>query len=191
MSDDEIESVAVTIASQPLRASRRIKAAPQIRQLYWCDFWRDAILPEMGKTRPVLIVSFRHTLYGHCLVLPISTDPQEGESAKWAHKLSICLDGVRDSWVVCNHPYTVSTARLQPLLGRSIPRLKEKEFNQIVRRMMKWLPVVPPGDEGDFLGRWRYIGITCGPVRVSVSPRGGSDWRRRPLRPPFVYLGHR
>jgi len=149
----EIKAEAVIVAetiepavelTRPPRVTPKIKAAPQIRQLYWCDFWKDAILPEMWKMRPVLVVSFRHTLSGHCLVLPTSTDPQEGESEKWAHKLARRIHQGMDSWVVCNHPYTVSTARLQPLAGPTIPRLDEAEFNQIVRRMFKWLPVVPP-----------------------------------------------
>ncbi len=47
-------------AGQPAAAGQpRIIAAPKIRQLYWCDFWCDAQLPEMWKTRPVIVVSYR------------------------------------------------------------------------------------------------------------------------------------
>ncbi len=145
--DTDVEIVSVTVetaevvaADTPPRIEPRIKAAPKIRQLYWCDFRGDVLLPEMGKVRPVLIISYRNSLYGHCLVLPTSTDPQQGESAKWAHPLSIKVDGHRRSWVVCNHLYTVSTARLQPLFGSMIPRLDEAEFNQILTKVMAWLP---------------------------------------------------
>jgi mRNA interferase MazF len=145
--DTDIEIVSVTVETTevvatdtPPRKEPRIKAAPKIRQLYWCDFRGDVMLPEMGKVRPVLIVSYKNTLYGHCLVLPTSTDPQDGESEKWAHQLSIKVDGHRQSWVVCNHLYTVSTARLQPLIGKAIPRVAEDEFNQILTKMMAWLP---------------------------------------------------
>ncbi|MFO1141542.1 MAG: type II toxin-antitoxin system PemK/MazF family toxin [Amaricoccus sp.] len=139
----QIEIAAADVGSGPRRLLPRIKAAPRIRQLYWCDFGCDVILPEMHKERPVVIISFKNTLHGHCLVLPTSTDPQEGESAQWAHKLSLKPDGARDSWVVCNHLYTVSTARLAPLAGKAIPRLNEAEFNQILSKTMAWLPRLP------------------------------------------------
>ena len=48
----------------------KIKAAPKVRQMYWCDFRGDALIPEMGKKRPAVILSFRNTLHGVVLVLP-------------------------------------------------------------------------------------------------------------------------
>lgn len=125
------------------RRPLRIVAAPRVRQMYWCDFWEDACLPEMCKTRPVVILSFKNTLSGHCLVVPTSTDPQEGQSAKWAHSLSFAPDGRRASWVGCNHLYTVSTARLSPFAGKTIPRLSDAEFNQILALVHQWLPSLP------------------------------------------------
>lgn len=119
----------------------RIRAAPRIRQLYWCTFWEDAWLPEMWKERPVVVISYKNAIKGPCLVLPTSTDPQEGLSAQWAHKLSFRPDGQRDSWVVCNHLYTVSPSRLAP--GRSIPRLSVDEFDQILAKVAQWLPQFP------------------------------------------------
>lgn len=122
----------------------RIKAAPRIRQMFWCDFWSDACVPEMWKTRPVIVVSFKNTLAGPCTVVPTSTDSQSGPNAQWAHKLSFQPDGKRDSWVVCNHLYTVSPARLAPLWGEKSPRLGEAEFNKIIALMHLWLPQIPP-----------------------------------------------
>lgn len=134
-----LETVELIEAAANPKLSLRIKASPAIRQIYWCSFPEDTYIPEMGKERPVLVTSFRNTLKGHCLVLPISTDPQEGKSSEWAHKLSVKVDGKRDSWVVCNHLYTVSTVRLAP--ARVIPRLSVVEFEDILKRMYKWLPV--------------------------------------------------
>lgn len=131
-----IETVEIVTVRTPLEL--RIKAAPAIRQIYWCTFPEDFIVPEMGKERPVVILSFKNTLHGPVTVLPISTDPQEGKSAEWAHKLSIQVDGRRDSWVVCNHLYTVSTKRLAP--AKVIPRLSEGEFNSLLAITLKWLP---------------------------------------------------
>jgi mRNA interferase MazF len=132
-----------SVQERPARVAPQIKSAPKIRELYWCDFWKDVILPEMWKRRPALVVSYKNALHGHCLILPISTDPQLGANAKWAHKLSVNLDRGRDSWVICNHPYTVSTARLQPLSGSAVPRLAEPEFNLVLAKLMEWLPKLP------------------------------------------------
>lgn len=118
-----------------------LTAAPSIRQMYWCDFWLDATNPEMSKKRPVIIVSFKNTLTGVVLVVPTSTDPQEGLSKAWAHKLSFQPDGARDSWVVCNHLYTVSTKRLSAF--KRIPRLSQDEFDKILAIVKKWLPTLP------------------------------------------------
>ncbi|WP_375338279.1 type II toxin-antitoxin system PemK/MazF family toxin [Chelatococcus sambhunathii] len=95
----------------------------------------------MWKERPVLVVSPRNTLHGHCLVLPTSTDPQEGQSAEWAHRLSIKVDGHRQSWVVCNHLCTVSASRLAP--ARVIPRISAEEFDEVLAKVRKWLPALP------------------------------------------------
>ena len=128
------------VSAAPPCVAPKIHAAPKIRQIYWCSFWTDVILPEMHKKRPVVIISHKNTLYGPCLVLPTSTDPQEGKSAEWAYKLSIRPDGSSDTWVVCNHLYTVSPSRLEPLHGPVIPRLPEDEFNEILAKALKWLP---------------------------------------------------
>lgn len=48
----------------PPKIQPRLKHAPKIRQLLWCDFPADAHLPEFWKTRPVLVISKRTTLKG-------------------------------------------------------------------------------------------------------------------------------
>ncbi len=115
----------------------RIKSAPKVRQIYWCDFWEDARLPEMWKTRPVVVVSYKNTLHGPCLVVPLSTKPQR--DLQWAWQLSFSLDHRPTTWVVCNHLYTVAPSRLSTLPGR-IPRLSPEEFDQILQKIMAWLP---------------------------------------------------
>jgi len=116
----------------------RILAAPRIRQIYWCEFWKDARLPEMWKTRPVIVVSYKNSLHGPCLVVPTSTALQDDN--KWAYKLSMEIEGngVR-SWAICNMPSTVATSRFSQFKGK-IPLLPEHDFNQVLDRLMKWLP---------------------------------------------------
>lgn len=79
-----------------------------------------------------------NSLHGPCLVLPTSTDPQEGRSAEWAHELSLSADG-RRSWVICNHLYTVSPSRLSQVKGK-VPRVPEDEFGVMLSKVFAWLP---------------------------------------------------
>jgi mRNA interferase MazF len=124
--------------NKPTWVSPRITAAPKIRQIYWCDYWKDARLPEMWKTRPVIVVSYKNTLHGPCLVVPTSTEPQNNNP--WAHRLSISIegDGVT-SWAVCNHPATMSPSRFKQF-NKGTPLLQKAEFNQMLELLMKWLP---------------------------------------------------
>ena len=88
----------------------------------------------------VIVISYKNTLYGPCLVVPTSTDPQEGN--KWAYKLSVTFEGVQ-SWAVCNHLYTVSPSRFSQFKGK-IPQVPEVDFNAILALINKWLPQAFP-----------------------------------------------
>ena len=124
--------------AKPPWVAPRIKAAPKIRQIYWCDYWQDARLPEMWKTRPVIVVSYKNTLTGVCLVVPLSTDPQDDD--RWSYRLSVEIEGNGiTSWAVCNQPSTVSPSRLRQL-NKGIPLLPKADFNQVLDRLLKWLP---------------------------------------------------
>ena len=126
---------------KPPRVQPRIKGAPKIRQIYWCDFWQDAQLPEMWKTRPVIVVSYKNALHGPCLVVPLSTVPHDS-SDKWACKLAFQIDGVT-SWAICSQPSTVAPSRFSQFKGQ-IPVLPEADFNQVLERLMLWLPIKFP-----------------------------------------------
>ena len=83
-------------------------------------------MPEMWKTRPVIVVSYKNTLTGPCLIVPVSTEPQDNNP--WAHRLSIEIegDGVT-SWAVCNHPTTLSPSRFKQF-NKGIPVLAQGRF---------------------------------------------------------------
>jgi mRNA interferase MazF len=125
---------------KPPRVQPRIKAAPKIRQLYWCDFPRDAHLPEFWKCRAVLIVSFKNTLSGAVTVIPCSKQ-QQGTNP-WAYGLTTFVDGIGPSWAICDKPTTVAVSRLS-VDGCGINRLPEAEFNPILALMLRWLPKLP------------------------------------------------
>jgi mRNA interferase MazF len=125
---------------KPLWIDPRIQAAPKIRQIYWCEYWKDARLPEMWKTRPAIVVSYKNTLRGPCLVIPTSTEP-ENAGNPWACKLSIELEGNGvTSYAICNHPATVSPSRFTQF-NQGIVWLPESDFNEVLGKLMKWLPV--------------------------------------------------
>ena len=120
----------------PPAVSPRITAVPKLRQFYWCDFPRDAQLPEMWKRRPVVIVSSKNSLHGPCTIIPTTTAPQG--NSPWAYQLSPQIDG-RSSWAVCNHPFTIAPSRLWPVRGK-IPQVSKEEFNKVLQRLGAWLP---------------------------------------------------
>jgi mRNA interferase MazF len=121
----------------PLWVQPRIRSAPKIRQIYWCDFWKDARLPEMWKVRPVVVVSYKNTLRGPCLVVPISTNEQDQNP--WAFRLSIMIDGRSTSWAICNQPSTVSPSRFTQF-NTGFPLLPKEDFNQVLEKLTLWLP---------------------------------------------------
>jgi mRNA interferase MazF len=125
---------------RPPRKEVRIKSAPKIREFFWCDFWADAQLPEMWKTRPVLILSFKNRLFGTCTVIPLSTDP-ENANDPWAVESPRELGADRKSWLICNQPCSVATSRLTSF--KVTPRLSELEFNPVLAKVLEWLPKVP------------------------------------------------
>ncbi|RYF16215.1 MAG: type II toxin-antitoxin system PemK/MazF family toxin [Oxalobacteraceae bacterium] len=118
----------------------RITAAPKIRQLYWCDFPQDAQLPEFWKCRPIIVISYKNTLFGAVTVIPCSTQDQTGN--KWAIPLATTIDG-RASWAICDKIMTVAASRLS-VDRRGITTLPVPEFDPILNLMLAWLPKPTP-----------------------------------------------
>lgn len=125
---------------KPPRHRPRIPAAPAIRQLYWCDFPKDAHLPEFWKRRPVLIVSFKNVLSGAVTVIPCSSQDQKGNP--WAYKLTTTIDG-SESWAICDKPTTVAVSRLTSTKGK-VRRLPQAEFDAVLALLLAWLPKPTP-----------------------------------------------
>lgn len=123
----------------PPRVAPRLVGAPKVRQLLWCDFAQDAQLPEFWKRRPVVILSYRNTLYGAVTAIPCSTKAQAGN--EWAFPLRTTIDG-RAAWAICDKPCTVAVSRLLPDKN-GIRRLPQDEFDDMVRLVLRWLPTAP------------------------------------------------
>ena len=117
---------------QPPRVEPRIRRAPRIRQIYWCYFPKDALLPEFWKHRPVLILSRTSNLYGNVTVLPLTTKSQPNNDMAYPIK----IPGMQRSWVICDYPDTISVSRLSQL----VRRIGQDDFNKIVELTLKNLP---------------------------------------------------
>jgi mRNA interferase MazF len=128
-------------AITPPRVRPRLKSAPKIRQLYWCDFPQDAHLPEFWKRRPVIVTSYRNTLHGAVSVIPCSTQPQTNN--KWAVTLQTTIDSEEISWAICDKLTTVAVSRLSAHRD-GIKRVSEDEFNAILTCLFEWLPSPKP-----------------------------------------------
>ena len=123
----------------PPKIVPRLKSAPKIRQLYWCDFPKDAQLPEFWKRRPVVILSRTATLHGAVTVIPCSTQAQQDPQR--AFPLRTTIDG-RAAWAVCDKPTTVAVSRLLTQQGR-IVRMPADEFHEMLKLVLDLLPRLP------------------------------------------------
>ena len=130
-------------AEKPPRKSPRLKQAPKVRDMLWCDFPKDAQLPEMWKRRPVIVVATGRSLYGAVTVIPCSTLEQDDNP--WAVRLSSSIDG-ETSWAVCDKPTTVAVSRLS-LEGNTRRRLSDEDFARVLAVMWRWLPVPRPPEQ--------------------------------------------
>lgn len=137
------------IQEAPPRVAPRLKGAPKIRQLFWCDFPQDAQLPEFWKRRPVIVLSYRNTLHGAVTVIPCSTQAQPNNP--WAFALQTTIDG-RAAFAICDKMTTVAVSRLVPDKG-GVVRMPEGEFDDMLRLVLKWLPVpsapMAPAPQGE------------------------------------------
>ena len=130
-----------TPADKPPRHPPSLKAAPKVGQLYWCDFPKDAQLPELWKMRPILMLSHQNHLYGAVTIIPCSSKEQTDN--KWAIRLSVSIESDRTSWAICDKPTTVAVSRLKPYRGGP-KRLTREEFNIVLAKVLDWLPKIRP-----------------------------------------------
>lgn len=125
---------------KPPRIKPRLELGPKVRDLYWCDFPKDAHLPEFWKRRPVIVISTDRSLHGAVTVIPCSSQDQTGN--RWAIKLKVTIDG-SDSWAICDKPVTVAVSRLSNAKAGRV-RLPQDEFTAILELLYRWLPKLQP-----------------------------------------------
>lgn len=127
---------------KPPRYQAKLKDSPKVRDLYWCDFPKDAHLPEFWKRRPVIVVASARQLTGAVTVIPCSSQDQTGN--RWAYKLTTTIEGPGvDSWAICDKPTTVAVSRLSPDKDGK-RRLPQEEFTAVLGLLLAWLPRLQP-----------------------------------------------
>lgn len=129
-----------SIENTPPKIQPKLKSSPKTRGLYWCDFPKDAQLPEFWKRRPVIILSYKHHLHGAVTVVPCTTQEQIGNV--WACKLHTSIDG-KNAWAICDKITTLAVSRL--VMDKSgLKRITEDEFQKVLSITLRWLPKIYP-----------------------------------------------
>lgn len=123
---------------QPPRIPPRVISAPKPRQVYWCDFPKDAQLPEFWKRRPVVILSAKAQLYGVVTVVPLSSKAQPDNPLALAFQSP--LPGENISWAICSHVMTIAVSRLAPP-SKVIPRMDDKDFQHVLALVHSTIPI--------------------------------------------------
>ena len=82
----------------------KIKLNPKMAQVYWCEF-SPPVLPELGKVRPVVVLSRHTTRDGMVTVVPITTRPQRNAEKKHWVKIQSPFKGKPQAWVLCKGVY--------------------------------------------------------------------------------------
>jgi len=118
---------------------------PRIREVYWCRF-TDAINPEFGKERPVVILSKKSVKGTFSLVVPVTTE-DEGQTPENSHKLSQNPNpnGGYPAWVVASHVYSVSHWRMRRFWDKATrnlvtPRISNEDFESVLEILHNKIP---------------------------------------------------
>ncbi|MBB2715647.1 UNVERIFIED_ORG: uncharacterized protein YifN (PemK superfamily) [Rhizobium etli] len=118
---------------------------PRIREVYWCKF-TDAINPEFGKERPVVILSKKSFKGTFSLVVPVTTE-DEGQTPDNSHRLSRNPNpnGGYPAWVVASHVYSVSHWRLRRFWDNAsrqltTPRISNEDFDCLLKILHEKIP---------------------------------------------------
>jgi uncharacterized protein YifN (PemK superfamily) len=137
---------------KPSRRNRLIQSTPRVAQYFWVDFPHDAYQPEFVGEHPGIVIRAARTLQDTCIIVPVTSTPQR--QAKHTHKLHNNPNPQyrdREVWAVCDHLYTIHTARLRPVkadrLHAIYPRVSAEDMSAIYACIRDALPNVFPVPE--------------------------------------------
>ncbi|MDR6667068.1 type II toxin-antitoxin system PemK/MazF family toxin [Rhizobium sp. 1399] len=121
--------------SAPPRVPVALAKAPRIKEIFWCQFPKDAELPEFWKVRPVVVLSRKVDLNGTVFVVPCTSRDQNGSND--AVELSATIAGPK-TWAICDKPVSVAVSRLRPPKEKCA--VTDAELTEIVRKVALLMP---------------------------------------------------
>ena len=134
-----------------------IASTPRVGQYFWVDFPHDAYKPEFTGEHPGIVIRAARHLEDACVIVPVTSSPWE--NAKHMHRLARTpnprgqAEGVI-AWAVCDHLYTIHTARLRPVTDRhhrpTYPKVDPPDLRAVfaaIRKALHHVFEVPPDDE--------------------------------------------
>lgn len=104
------------------RRTRLINSTPRVSQYFWVDFPHDAYAPEFVGEHPGIVIRAARRLSDTCVIVPVTSKLQA--EAKHIHRLQKNPNPQYPDlavWAVCDHLYTIHTARLRPVRDRYRP----------------------------------------------------------------------
>jgi uncharacterized protein YifN (PemK superfamily) len=112
----------------------------------WCAFSEGALLPEFRGEHPVVVVQSAKDLKDTCVVVPMTSARHNPSPTVYKLKAGYnpAARGV-ESWVICNHLYTVSQARLRPFQHRgyqAVPKIHQDDLEGIVACIRQGFPQI-------------------------------------------------
>jgi uncharacterized protein YifN (PemK superfamily) len=140
---------------RPSRRTRIINSTPRVRQYFWVDFPHDAYVPEFVGEHPGIVIRAARHLNDTCMIVPITSRLQK--EAKHIYRLQKNPNRQQPNlrvWAVCDHIYTIHTARLRPLTHGYhpyYPRVSQDDMEGIyacirhaLRNVFMTVPDTPP-----------------------------------------------
>ena len=127
--------------------------SPIVSEVWWCEY-SPSVLPEFGKRRPVVVLSFQiiDERDSIATIVPMTRKPPNPKTKKGRKDIKNAVQikspiGGDDAWVFCNHITTVSTWRLHAPTYSKRDGFPKKEFNQIQEIVEKVLEKLPEPEE--------------------------------------------
>ncbi|MDP1738166.1 MAG: type II toxin-antitoxin system PemK/MazF family toxin [Caulobacter sp.] len=92
----------------------RLEQNTRVGHVYWCSFSEHNWPPEFDAPHLVVVIRGGPQHDGSHVVVPLTKQPQTGQFG-YRLKGNPSPRSAPEAWAVCDHVYTVASARLEPL----------------------------------------------------------------------------